>query len=125
MSPQCINSLEKPGLLIWHCGRMDMQGAFTFVGVLYNTNNSDGTCLNYTAKTGNCFSGNQRVTENDLIVTNGGFGVLGALAIDGGGCLQIGSNGLQVQYDSNAFSSISSYGTVGLVQNTWRELKPG
>jgi hypothetical protein len=123
MSPSCVNSLQQPGLLIWHCGRMDLQGSFTFVGIIYNTNNSDGTCVNFPPKTGNCFSGNQRVTANDLIVTNGGFGVLGALAIDGGGCLQIGSNGLQVQFDSNAFGAIMSYGTVGLVQNTWRELK--
>jgi Tfp pilus assembly protein PilX len=125
MSPNCINTIEKPGLLIWHCGRADFQGSFTYVGVIYNTNNSDGTCANFTAKTGNCFSGNQRVTANDLIVTDGGFGVVGALAIDGGGCLQIGSNGLQVKFDPNAFNAVSSYGTVGLVQNTWRELKAG
>ena len=31
-------------MLIWHCGRVDFQGSFTFVGILYNANNSDGTC---------------------------------------------------------------------------------
>jgi hypothetical protein len=39
--------------------------------------------------------------------------------------MQVGSNGLQVVYDSNAFGAIQSYGAVGLVQNTWREVKPG
>jgi hypothetical protein len=124
MSSGCVNTPLNPGLLIYHCGRVDLQGSFTFVGVLYNANNSDGTCVNFPPKTGNCFSGNQRVTENDLVVTNGGFGVLGAVAIDGGGCMQVGSNGLQVVYDSNAFGAIQSYGAVGLVQNTWREVKP-
>ena len=39
--------------------------------------------------------------------------------------MQIGSNSLNMKYDSNVFSGISSYGTVGLVQNTWRELPAG
>ena len=52
-------------------------------------------------------------------------GVLGALVADGGGCLLVGSNSLNVKYDANVFNSVTSYGTVGLVQNTWRELKAG
>jgi hypothetical protein len=50
--------------------------------------------------------------------------VWGALAVDGDGCMKIGSNGLQVRFDANVFDSAQSYGTVGLVQNTWRELRP-
>jgi len=124
MSPKCINSQEKPGMLIWHCGVMNMQGGFTFVGILYNANNSDGTCTpTWGPLNGNCFSGNQAVGPNDAVVTNGGFGVWGALTIDGGGCLHVGSNGLQVRFDANAFNAVKSYGTVGLVQNTWREMK--
>jgi hypothetical protein len=52
-------------------------------------------------------------------------GVLGALVADGGGCVLIGSNSLNIKFDSNVFNSVTSYGTVGLVQNTWRELKAG
>ena len=48
--------------------------------------------------------------------------LLGALVTDGGGCVLIGSNSVNMQYDANVFNSVSSYGTVGLVQNTWREL---
>jgi hypothetical protein len=51
--------------------------------------------------------------------------VLGALVADGGGCVLIGSNSLNIKYDANVFNSVTSYGTVGLVQNTWRELKAG
>jgi hypothetical protein len=30
-----------------------------------------------------------------------------------------------MKFDANVFNSVTSYGTVGLVQNTWRELKAG
>jgi Tfp pilus assembly protein PilX len=125
MSQSCINQQTTPGLLIWHCGRADFQGSFTYVGVLYAANNSDGTCpASLPAKSGSCFDGNQAVGPADVVNTNGGFGVWGALVIDGGGCLHVGSNGLQVKYDGSAFGAATSYGTVGLVQNTWRELAP-
>ena len=60
----------------------------------------------------------------DAITTNGGFGVWGAVAVDGNACLKLGSNGVQVSYDASIFGAVESYGTVGLVQNTWRELDP-
>jgi Tfp pilus assembly protein PilX len=126
MSDRCINQITSPGILIWHCGRMDWRGNETFVGLLYAANNSDGTCIpNTPPYSGACFVGNQN-NDNpaDVVKVNGGFGVWGALAIDGGGCLQVGSNGMQVKYDASAFGAVESYGTVGLVQNTWRELKP-
>jgi Tfp pilus assembly protein PilX len=118
MSTKCVNSAAKPGVLIWHCGVSDVQASFTFVGVWYMANNSDGTCPAPGALgDGTCD------TDSDFVMhTNGGFGVWGALNIDGQGCLDVGSNGLQVKFNGNAFNSIMSYGTVGLVQNTWREL---
>jgi hypothetical protein len=125
MKPNCVNAPDKPGMLIWHCGRIDFQGNFTFVGILYNANNSDGTCDPPVTKSGNCFAGNQLVGPADAIITNGGFGVWGAVAIDGGGCLHVGSNGMQIKFNGNAWDALKSYGTVGLVQNTWRELKAG
>jgi Tfp pilus assembly protein PilX len=125
MSQSCINQEPTPGLLVWHCGRADFQGSFTYVGVLYAANDSDGTCpASLPAVSGACFTGNQSVGPNDVVNTDGGFGVWGALVIDGGGCLHVGSNGLQVKYDGSAFGAATSYGTVGLVQNTWRELPP-
>ncbi len=44
--------------------------------------------------------------------------------VDGNACLKLGSNGLQVKFDPRVFNAVESYGTVGLVQNTWRELDP-
>jgi hypothetical protein len=119
---QCVNQSTRPGLLIWHCGRVSMSGGTTFVGVVYAVNNSDGTCPASLPAAGspNC-SGNVN-NNNNVVSMTGGFGIWGVLAIDGPGCLYAGSDGVQVQFDPNVFSTVASYGTVGLVQNTWREL---
>ena len=118
MSSKCVNTPDKPGTVIWHCGVADLQASFTYIGVWYMANNSDGTCAPPGAR------GDGACDEDDDFVmhTNGGFGIWGALSIDGNGCLDVGSNGLQVKYNGNGFNAIKSYGTVGLVQNTWREL---
>lgn len=127
LKPGCVNNLAKPGYLIWHCGQMNFASDWTFVGVIYGVNNSDGTCpAGYPARGTNppdC-SGNNN-SPNNVVTITGGFGVLGAIAIDGNGCLFAGNNGLQLQFDPNVFGAVASYGTVGLVQNTWRELKSG
>ena len=88
-------------------------------------NNSDGTCpAGLGARGDGKCVGNSVDDTRDVLTTNGGFAVWGALAVDGDGCMKIGSNGLQVRFDANVFDSSQSYGTVGLVQNTWRELRP-
>ena len=117
----CINSVDEPGILIMHCGRMELGGNTTYIGLVYAVNNSDGTCpAPFAGQIGGpCTSANNIVVE-----TRGGFGVLGAIVVDGPGCLRVGSNGVNVAYDANIFAAIASYGTVGLVQNTWRELPP-
>jgi Tfp pilus assembly protein PilX len=126
MSATCVNSVNSPGILIWHCGRADFQGGFTYRGVLYIVNNSDGTCPASLPQRGSYQCSNQPSVDNanDVLNTNGGFGVWGAVAVDGPGCLKVGSNNLQITFDPRVFDSVESYGTVGLVQNTWRELAP-
>jgi Tfp pilus assembly protein PilX len=127
MSQSCINQLGSPGVLIWHCGRSNWQGGLTFVGLIYMVNDTDGTCgslgLPGVIGNGSC-NGNNVKDSQDAFIANGGFGIWGALAVDGPGCAKIGSNGMQLYYDPAIFSSISTYGTVGLIQNTWRELAP-
>jgi Tfp pilus assembly protein PilX len=127
LQPDCINQINNGGLLIWHCGTMDLSGKATYIGLLYFVNNSDGTCPagSVTPKGTNppdCSAKNHG--PNNVMETTGGFGVYGAVAIDGNACLVASANGMQVQYDSNVFNAVASYGTVGLVQDTWRELTP-
>jgi hypothetical protein len=125
MSPSCDNVANAPGIIIWHCGRADIQGAWTHRGILYMVNNSDGTCdPSLPARGDGTCVGNGVNDARDVLNTNGGFGVWGAIAVDGLACIKVGSNGMQVVFDGNVFDSAASYGTVGLVQNTWRELSP-
>lgn len=111
LSPKCVNTIEHPGVLIWHKGVADLSGAYTYVGLIYNANDSDDNPAT-------------AASSGDVVITSGGFGVWGAIAIDGQGGLLAGSNGLQLVGTSSAFDPIQSYGTAGLVQNTWRELNP-
>jgi hypothetical protein len=126
LDPDCVNSKTTPGLLIWHCGLADMAGGWTYRGLLYVVNNSDGTCpASMPARgDGTCSANPATDSARDAITTNGGFGVWGVVAVDGQACLKLGSNGVQVSYDGSIFDAVESYGTVGLVQNTWRELNP-
>ena len=125
LNSSCINSYDEPGILISHCGHLDLGGNTTFVGLVYAVNNSDGTCASPAG--GAQFGGRCDVAKNSpnyVVTVGGGFGVLGAIVIDGPGCLWAGANGINLAFDPNVFTTISSYGTVGLVQNTWRELPP-
>jgi hypothetical protein len=111
LSTKCINTPTQPGLLIWHKGVADLSGSYTYVGLIYNVNDSDE-------------SPPTAASSGNVVITDGGFGVWGAIAIDGNGGLEAGSNGLQLAWLRNAYDAIQSYGTAGLVQNTWRELNP-
>jgi Tfp pilus assembly protein PilX len=127
MSSSCVNTNTAPGMLIWHCGRANFQGNFTYHGLLYMVNDSDGTCpATLPQQVGDYTCSNQPSvdTDHDVLNTNGGFAVWGAVAVDGGACLKVGSNNLQIKFDPKVFDAVESYGTVGLVQNTWRELQP-
>jgi Tfp pilus assembly protein PilX len=137
MAGPCANSLSKPGLLIVRCGGLRLQTG-TFIGVMYFVNGSDGTngnnCLDpddggpvqVGQKRGDwCPKNAQKDSQRVVLDTQAGAGVWGAIAADGKACVQLGSNGNNFQFDPNVFNAIKSYGTVGLVQNTWRELPPG
>ena len=80
-----------------------MAGGWTYRGLLYIVNNSDGSCGASLAARGtsppSC-PANPNQNANDAITTNGGFGVWGVVAVDGNACLKLGSNGVQVSYDS-------------------------
>jgi hypothetical protein len=89
---------------------------------------AESACFGFTPRGNNPVScpGNPNTgpSSPNVFVSTGGFGVWGAVAIDGTGCLHASSNGLQIYYDANIWNAVASYGTVGLVQDTWRELVP-
>jgi hypothetical protein len=113
LSGQCINNHDSPGILIWHKGSAQLRGNKTFVGLIYMANDSDA-------------GGGLGANDDPVLEIGGGFSVYGAVSVDGHGKLEIGSNAdPNVKYNANVFNALESYGTAGLVQNTWRELPPG
>lgn len=104
------NSLAAPGVMIMPRGRMTFTGGPTYHGVLYfgNQDNYTGNVLD--------MGGNAEVIGG-VIIDNGGGVTVGS---SGGG----GSNGPNLQFSANAFNALATFGTAGLIQNTWRELPP-
>jgi hypothetical protein len=60
---------------------------------------------------------------NQAMVTVKNGGIHGGVLVDGNGWVVIGANGGQIEYDSNVFREVKSYGSAGVIQNTWREVK--
>jgi hypothetical protein len=128
LDTSCVNSEAKPGLLIVHCGGIRMAGSWTYAGVVYFANGSDADAANPCTPRGSdpptCRGNGLNNEPNAVFDTQGGFGIWGGLAADGNACVLLGSNGHQVAYDPDMWAGAQSTGTVGLVQDTWRELSP-
>jgi hypothetical protein len=125
MSPVCINTIQQPGVLIVRCGALRMVSNWTYVGLVYFVNGSDGSCPGQERGSNPPTCTSNSLDNKTVLDSQGGFGVWGGIAADGNACVLLAANGMQLRFDVNAFSSLSSYGTVGLVQNTWRELPAG
>ncbi len=61
-------------------------------------------------------------SAGDIVDIGGNFNVIGAVAVDGNGGITNGSSKNNIQFDDNVVKNIYSYGTTGVVENTWREL---
>jgi Tfp pilus assembly protein PilX len=100
------NSAADPGIVIMPRGRMsNINGTYYAVLYLGNEQNSSGPVLS--------FGDNAEV--------------FGGVAIDGPGRLVLGqSSGPRptITFRNTVFDKLSTFGTTGLVQNTWRELPP-
>ena len=104
-SSAVYNTAESPGLFIMPRGTFQLGG--TMYGLIHmgNEQNSSGTVLTLDA---NSY-------------------VIGGIAVEGAGRLVVGqASGSRptISFLPNAFTSPKTYGTTGLVQNTWRELPP-
>lgn len=108
-SNETYNSAAEPGIVIMPRGTLSLKGRFH--GLLYMVNEQSATAANPA-----------------VLTLAGGSEVLGGVAIDGFGRLvagQASGNTPTLTFVANAFSSLRSFGTAGLVQNTWRELPTG
>lgn len=104
---KCCNTSAKPGLLIMKCGSLSFSGNIEFYGLVYVPNvSSSGTWCSSQA----------------VVTTQGTSLIKGGVIVDGPGGIVAGSSGLNIQFNPNAFDSIQTTGTAGVVQNTWREV---
>jgi hypothetical protein len=49
--------------------------------------------------------------------------VIGAIALDADGLLQVNANSNNVLYNDAVIKDATVFGTAGIIQNTWRELQ--
>jgi Tfp pilus assembly protein PilX len=99
----CCNSVASPGLLIIVNGTLSLTGNITFYGIVY-MRNAQGS-------------------SGDVVSIGGTAAIQGAVAIDGGGRLSAGSSKANLIWDERVFTVMKSYGSAGIIQNTWREIK--
>lgn len=100
-----FNSAQSPGVLILNAGSISFGGTSNFYGVVYAVNSTNLTTA--------------------LVTTQGNANVTGGVIIDGNGRMVTGSSGGNLVYDINAFRAVASYGSAGVVQNTFREIRAG
>jgi hypothetical protein len=100
------NSAAAPGILIWADGFLELGGNSTFWGIVYHLNNANST-------------------DDELLRLRGGLTIKGGAFVDGPGGIDAGSNRVNLDYYNDAFTSITSYGSASIVQNSWRDITGG
>jgi Tfp pilus assembly protein PilX len=102
------NTAALPGSVIFTDGILELgMNKTTYYGFVYMLNPPDGTN-----------------TMTRLIMHANGT-LQGAVSVDGNGGVEAGSDKFNIIFDGAVFPLLETYGTAGLVQNSWRELAPG
>lgn len=103
-----FNSPTSPGLLVITRGGLYLGGSTVFHGLLYMAN-----------------TGDPPRTDANLVELQGNSQVQGGVIVDGPAGIEAGSSGRpNVAFKAAAFDNVRSFGTAGVVQNTWREIRP-
>jgi type II secretory pathway pseudopilin PulG len=97
-----FNTAQKPGFLIMNGGTLTLEGTAEYYGVIYHPT---------TAAT-------------NAVKVQGDATVHGGVLVDGNSVFIAGSSHLNIDFNPIAFDAIRSYGTAGVIQNTWREIHP-
>ncbi len=99
-----FNTEEKPGVVVFGKGPIELRGNMTFHGLLYHANFDDST--------------------NDYLVhLNGNVSIIGSIQVSGRGGIYAGSSRVNLVYNPNYIEQIEAYGTAGIVQNSFREIQ--
>jgi Tfp pilus assembly protein PilX len=96
------NTAAKPGIFIMARGTMELAGTLDFHGLFYHANVDNSSAI--------------------LVHQTGCSKIWGSLVIDGRGGTDIGNCANNLNFNANVFNSLKTFGTAGVVQNTFREI---
>ncbi len=99
------NSATQPGVVVVNRGTIEANGNAAFYGLIYHANLDD--------------------VSDTVIVLGGGITVYGSVQVAGRGGVYAGSNKVNLVFDPNYIEQIRAFGTAGIVQNSFREIRPG
>jgi hypothetical protein len=100
------NTEAESGILIWADGVLELGGKSDFWGIVYHLNNENSS-------------------DNEVLRLRGGLTIHGGAFVDGPGGIDVGSNRVNITYDDDAFTGVTSYGSASIVQNSWRDITGG
>jgi hypothetical protein len=73
-----------------------------FYGLIYHTN-----------------AGN---SSGNVVSLQGNVQIHGGILVDGNAGVVAGSSKINIEFNDAAYAAVQSYGSAGLIQNTWREV---
>lgn len=118
------NSATNPGMLVIGSGTLRLSGNAIFFGLVYHINEAD-------KKDPAAVTGPNATPSGDVVqIGPGGTRIIGGVVIEGNGGMFVGTNNGGNQFSGNlvfdpaAFTPLRVYGTAGIVQNSFREIKP-
>jgi hypothetical protein len=102
------NTRDSPGVVIFTDGILELGGnKTTYYGLVYMLNPPDG------------------LNEMVRFIMHANGTLVGGVSVDGNAGVAAGSDKFNIIFDGRVFEDLETYGTAGLVQNSWRELTPG
>jgi hypothetical protein len=99
------NSPDAPGIVVFGSGKLSLSGTTSYYGIIYMLNTLG-------------------LSDPDMVDLGGNTEVVGRIFVDGPGGINAGSSKVNLVYEDfkNATVPFTTYGTAGVVQNSWREL---
>jgi hypothetical protein len=126
----CPATLPTTATVIWiDSGNCQFQGTDSSSAEMLVLNHATVEFLGNRDFTGVIYAINADNNSGNVVMLHGNGHLFGGILVEGNGTVDIGSSGNgggiegNLVFDDNAFKAVKSYGTAGMVQNTWREIK--
>jgi hypothetical protein len=126
----CPATLPTTATVIWiDSGNCQFQGTDSSSAEMLVLNHATVEFLGNRDFTGVIYAINADNNSGNVVMLHGNGHLFGGILVEGDGTVDIGSSGNgggiegNLVFDDNAFKAVKSYGTAGMVQNTWREIK--